>query len=1361
MRLALLAVICLTTAICHAQNLTDPLQPFGTDEHTRLLYHFDEGEGTVAQDASQYGNAGELRGPKWVKGRYGKALWFDGKHDCVYREVPKSIMNIKQITLECWMNQDDTWSRRFMAGQDVGFHFEADDNTMTSMSLYNQGGSVPNAEGKPHQQCYANVGLFRPGRWHHIAITYDGEIVSHFVDGVLKARYAGPKDFSLGVPSRGFWVGCYVGTDYWFSGMIDEFRVSDCVRYDPEKKLAIGEKIFEMATTANKQLCRPREVRKPVRTGEAKLQVTLRKRFGGNATGWVFLKPPGKPAAIVGQYALTDATDGSELAVDCDVSDELTGDGTYILGLEPADTAGYIAMTSAELSRGATTVGKWLGEALSRRTFHPSMLVPLQVGAAPDSKPRDLLLLPSALDRAWGTLELDESVEGQPPLMVGDGNAEWWVNSPTKQAYRVHMRFTGAGRPCDIVIDGNDLNDFDMCGTTGMGRSQPADSFFDYQGSVTLQPGVHWIRLQDILPDIVALWLEPVDEAPTGKVPWARYAVPEPGFLTDPAAWSVQASLGKPTDTSSRLDTAGDKPTLRFAAGFANTDPANLFAGDRARFVRRGEWDLEPFGQLKFGFQGQGTDHVASLWLVDAKGDQKLLWRMRDQDTAPQDITLPLSFEGNDVFDPGHVVAICVDLDEGNTRPTELNHQECALIAPTFERRDVLAAAVGQVTRPDPAVAPPAVLQAPAFRPWLKPIVPETHPLYATTDPKPVTRATMGYDLHFTGARAVDTHALDSFHKFYDFGDICWPHMGILPQRRDFADDAAYANALKEMEKRLQDVHDRNLILWDIWGYVPFGEAGPTPQVKPEHHEALMRILGDRFLGYDDGEQDGRYIGAYADRGSFTDRKGGWDDFVKWDTGICNDSMNYMNATGSLNFSHYYAERGCRTLGLETAQGLPSDTLMFAFLRGASKQYGRLTTQATSIWSRFGYNIYGERKTDGANGYGFGPHKGCSLSLHGRLFFQSYTGGDSIVGSETSQFTSDVLGNTSLEELSPLGKQHLAIHDWAKQHPDRGVMVTPVAFMLAFYNGWNIPRHLYRGDKYKIWGKLPYEKGDYLTDAMFRMVWPGYEDTSYLRNERGFITPTPYGDIFDVITNRCHADILKQYQAIVLLGDVELTPDVVAKLQAYVAAGGDLVLSAKLAAAFPEAFTGAKFGDQATASLSRDPASGTTWQELPYTYTVLTLAGAKPLLVNEAGNPLVTLNQSGKGRVIVGAADYWMTDKLTYAAPDLVNMEPPYALLKGVQTVLAGYFGSFAPATAQPGGLNVRVNGYDADPKRWLIALTNNELFADWQGEVILKLGEVAQATELWRGEPVQVAGNSLKLSIPAGEVAMVEVRLK
>ena len=78
------------------------------------------------------------------------------------------------------------------------------------------------------------------------------------------------------------------------------------------------------------------------------------------------------------------------------------------------------------------------------------------------------------------------------------------------------------------------------------------------------------------------------------------------------------------------MPSPGAQPALRFAADFANTRREDLFAGDAVRLLHRGEWDLEPFGRLSFHFEGQGSGHVVSLWLVDVKGDEKLLWRARD-----------------------------------------------------------------------------------------------------------------------------------------------------------------------------------------------------------------------------------------------------------------------------------------------------------------------------------------------------------------------------------------------------------------------------------------------------------------------------------------------------------------------------------------------------------------------------------------------------------------------------------------------------------------------------------------------------------------------------------------------------------
>jgi hypothetical protein len=46
----------------------EPEKRHGVDPETMLLYHFDEGVGTVAVDSSGNGHDGEIAGGKWIKG---------------------------------------------------------------------------------------------------------------------------------------------------------------------------------------------------------------------------------------------------------------------------------------------------------------------------------------------------------------------------------------------------------------------------------------------------------------------------------------------------------------------------------------------------------------------------------------------------------------------------------------------------------------------------------------------------------------------------------------------------------------------------------------------------------------------------------------------------------------------------------------------------------------------------------------------------------------------------------------------------------------------------------------------------------------------------------------------------------------------------------------------------------------------------------------------------------------------------------------------------------------------------------------------------------------------------------------------
>lgn len=61
----------LSDVIRYTENFTPPIEPFAPDEHTRLLLHFDEGEGETAHDASDHANHGQVSiggphsAPRW------------------------------------------------------------------------------------------------------------------------------------------------------------------------------------------------------------------------------------------------------------------------------------------------------------------------------------------------------------------------------------------------------------------------------------------------------------------------------------------------------------------------------------------------------------------------------------------------------------------------------------------------------------------------------------------------------------------------------------------------------------------------------------------------------------------------------------------------------------------------------------------------------------------------------------------------------------------------------------------------------------------------------------------------------------------------------------------------------------------------------------------------------------------------------------------------------------------------------------------------------------------------------------------------------------------------------------------------
>ncbi len=442
---------------------------------------------------------------------------------------------------------------------------------------------------------------------------------------------------------------------------------------------------------------------------------------------------------------------------------------------------------------------------------------------------------------------------------------------------------------------------------------------------------------------------------------------------------------------------------------------------------------------------------------------------------------------------------------------------------------------------------------------------PREHPDYDRRAVKPPTWETFKHRTQFTGVRAFGVkdgklvgyvEEIEKYTRTHELGDVIWPSYDTL-----FA---------KDIGDLADEIKRRDLYLFDIWGYVPgSGPGGYWQQFTPpaEAFATLEAKLGERWLGTDIGEQDGRYIGGYANQmtPASVSRFEQYLNFQRHFERMSDDLGNKHATLVSLNFGHYFLKEGTYTLiGAETAQALPNNQVYYAFIRGAGKQYGVPWFGNASIWNRWGYKTYGY--AGGTGGETHSPTNGTSLSLLKRLLYSHILYNCVAAGFENGWFEG--------EQLSPIGRIQQSAQRWVKEHGQPGVLDTPVALLLDFYSGWSFPRHLYSDNVYRVWGNRPYEAGDYFTDAVLDLLYAGYQDSSYFHDESGFIAPTPFGDIADCVLSDAPLWVLDRYAVIVVAGELGGGREIRDKLQACAERGGHIVITAGNLAKLPGGLAG-------------------------------------------------------------------------------------------------------------------------------------------------------------------------------------------
>lgn len=562
-------------------------------------------------------------------------------------------------------------------------------------------------------------------------------------------------------------------------------------------------------------------------------------------------------------------------------------------------------------------------------------------------------------------------------------------------------------------------------------------------------------------------------------------------------------------------------------------------------------------------------------------------------------------------------------------------------------------------------------------------------------------------------------------------GRVFQPNIAILR-----TPEPAFSESLRRMR-------DAGMYLFNVGGYGP-GSAltGGYGQMKVADAQgrALAEILGDRWLGFDLGEQDGRYHNGFEARQlpAPRNRVAAHRLFRDWCDRVIADQGGRISMLTVLWGWHYPAQDGAMTLiGAESEGkcGITSPQVQYAFLRGAGKQYGILWFGNVALFSTFGVkgwtlNADGSITTEGA---------GSSLNLMRRLFLNQWLWNSCILSFEGATLARS--SDRKQARVSPLGQVQLDTERLIQRGFSPGVMQTPVAILQDYFSGWMPPRT--NAAQFQSFNSMDYTPGDFLTDALFSMIFPGYENSGWFFDESGTLCPTPYGDIADCLLGDAPAEVLSRYNLVLVSGIEHDLPGVRERLDGFSGSGGVVMATGDdaarlwpeycLARTFPVA-AGEEVRWNATDQRDRETCDFDLHEaKLPASARVLATCQGRPAVVSiphAGGTLLLALAATGMNRTRLpcqpGRSPYSGHGENT-------GLERPFRLLAHVSRA---YDGALQSQRLFTGGGNLTVTTCRRIDGKFVVGVSNPSLRSQ-PFELVSHIGPIAEINEVVLGAPV------------------------